>query len=108
MNNREQELYDMIRDIQEKVAVLSTELKRDHAHLSEKVDNHVTRFNKFKDEMEAQFGAISSGFMQLASKEETKKEVSATRLVLIIGGSTVLATLISGVLAVIYKQWIGG
>ena len=108
MNNREQELYDMIRDIQEKVAVMGTELKKDHSHLTDKVDNHVQRFNKFKDEMEAQFGAISNGFVQLASKEETKKEISATRLILTIGGCTILATLMSGVLAVVFQQWVGG
>ena len=121
MEQRQQELYDMIRDIQEKVdvmgtkvasmgtevAVMGTELKKDHDHLSGKVDNHVHRFDKFKDEMEAQFGAISNGFMQIASKEETKKEISAARLVAIIGGCTVFATLLSGILAVLLQQWIG-
>ena len=120
-DTRQPELYDMIRDIQEKVdamgtkvasmgpdvAVMGTELKKDHDHLSGKVDNHVHRFDKFKDEMETQFNAISSGFMQMASKEETKKEISTTRLVLTIGGCTVLATLMSGILAVIFQQWIG-
>ena len=107
MNDREQEFYDMIRDIQQKVAVMGTELKKDHSHLSDKVDDHVQRFNKFKDEMEAQFGAISSGFMQMASREETKKEMTTARLMTLLGGCTIIATLLSGVLAVILQQLMG-
>ena len=93
-----QNLYKLVNDLRVEVSKFIGAATADHEHLSEIVEEHIEKDDKWKDKMEAQVSAIANALLQDqthdAAVKETKKEIGGIWYAVIVIVVTLLANLL--------------
>ena len=101
MNGEHQDIYKAINQLELKFTEHSTKSQAEHKHLAQTVNTHVAEFKEWKESTEAQLNAIGQGLLQDNARNSTKKEIKGWWY----AGVTVVAVVISPLLAVLFQKW---
>ena len=93
-----QNLYKLVNDLRVEVSKFIGTATADHEHLSEIVEEHVQKDDKWKEKMEAQVSVIANALLKDqthdAAVKTTKKEIGGIWYAIIVIIVTLLANLL--------------